>query len=514
MVKLEELGMTLEDVDFGSVDAESDPRLGDYFVETPYMNSALKGRKTQILGRKGSGKSALFTQIPTLAHRINPDTSVVLITPDNYAWSALKQYREQGLLIEHAHTNAWKFTLIVEAASALLESEKKWEGDAKEAMNVLRSFLKDNFGDLNTGVLRSAASILKGLSSFNLSAFGFEIGATTERANQILTPAIIESLTALLGDVVREHRVIIALDRLDDSWDGSKESQSLLIGLLKAAKEFNDLLGGHKTANGLRVTVFLRSDIYDILEFDDKDKHRPLEELISWTPRLLMEMVNRRIPDPLKVEDLFESGVMRGSIQPFNYLVKRTFLRPREIIQFLVECQTQAETRLNSLNIAGSESQLSSQVITKDDIRSAEERYSQWKVEDIKQEFKRAFPDFVPLIECFRQQVHRYDSLEELEQMLERRNPDIYRKHGGRYLLEKLFDYSIIGVRVSNQGAARFKSEAPQMTLPSTGAAYVHHSLHKGLLISEKRTSSELPNDDEFAIEGPQGIFEHEEYRS
>ena len=96
------------------------------------------------------------------------------MTPDQYSWSALKQYQEQGLLPEHAHTNAWKFTLIVEATSALLAADEPWVGEAKAAIETLGRFLKDNFGQIDPGFLKSASSILKGLNSFNLSAFGFD----------------------------------------------------------------------------------------------------------------------------------------------------------------------------------------------------------------------------------------------------------------------------------------------------------------------------------------------------
>lgn len=477
VTRLEELGLTVGSLDLGGIDAESDFGLDEYFVTTPYVHSALDGRRTQFLGRKGSGKSALFRHIPRLAEARDPRLVVIPITPDQYAWSALKQYEEQGLLPEHAHTNAWKFTLIVEAASALLTVQEDWEGDAKAAIQTLRSFLNDNFGRLDPGLVQSASSILKGLNSFNLSAFGFGLGIDRERTEQAITPAVIEQLVTLLGRLVRQRGVIVALDRLDDSWDGSEESRSLLVGLLKAAKDLNDRLGGRGDSSGLRVDVFLRSDIYDDLRFDDKDKHRQLEESIVWTAELLREMVTKRLPEGLSVDDLFEAGDMRGSISPFNYIVKRTFLRPREVLQFLDECQRKAGPGAVE--------------ISKDDIRAAEERYSSWKVDDLRQEFDKVFPDFARLLECLRQQVHRYDSLEELEQLLSKRDPELVEKYGARRLLETLFEYSVIGVRISNQGSTRFKAEDSELTLPTSGAAYIHQSLYRGLAIRETRRAGD-----------------------
>lgn len=477
MATLRELGLTVDDLDFGGIDAESDTRLDDYFVTTPYVKYALEGRRTQFLGRKGSGKSALFRQIPRLAEERNQRLVTVLLTPDQYAWSALKQYEEQGLLPEHAHTNAWKFTLLVEVTSALLATEEAWRGDAKMAMDTLGAFLRDNFGKIDPGFLKSASSILKGLQSFNLNAFGFGVGIERgDTAGQAITPAVIERLVSLLQVVVRQRGAIVALDRLDDSWDGSPEARSLLVGLLKAAKELNDRLGSSGTQAGLRVDVFLRSDIYDDLRFDDKDKHRQLEESVIWTPDLLKEMTGRRLPAGLTVDELFESGDMRGKTSPFSYIVRRTFLRPREVLQFLDECQRMASPGATE--------------ITKRVVKSAEQRYSKWKVEDLRQEFDKVFPDFGRLLESFRQQVHRYDSLKDLEELLESKVPDLVSKHGSRRLLEVLFDYSVIGVRIANQGSTRFRCEYGDLALPTSGAAYVHPSLHKGLAIRETRKAS------------------------
>ena len=186
---------------------------------------------------------------------------------------------------------------------------------------------------------------------------------------------------------------------------------------------------------------------------------------------------HQRLPKGLAVDALFEAGEMRGSIPPFNYIVKPTFLRPREVLQFLDECQRKAGRQAIE--------------ITKDDIRAAEERYSKWKVDDLRQEFAKVFPDFGRLLECLRQQVHRYDSLEELEALLRERDPDLVARHGGRRLMETLLEYSVIGVSIANQGSTRFRAEDSEFTLPSAGAAYIHQSLYRGLAIREARRAGD-----------------------
>lgn len=473
-MQLGDLPSTVKDLDFGSVDAEADKRLADYFIDTPQVDAALTFRSAHFIGRKGSGKSSIFTQLPRLAlQRYGDACQVSLMTPDQYAWGALRQYEERGLLQEQAHTNAWKFTIAVDAAAAVLEAPPgKLDDAANKALGQIRGFVAKNFGETAPTPTGTARRLLQGVGAFNLEAFGFGIGFEKDKQEQPLTPQIIDLLLEATSAVCADIGVVIATDRLDDSWDGSEVSKSLLIGLLKAAKEINDRFSD-PSGTGIHVVTFLRSDIYRGLQFDDKDKHRAIEEEITWSADLLQAMVNERLPDDVSIDEIFEEGDMRGGTSPFNYIVKRTFLRPREVIQFLQECQKRT---------AAGETEIS-----KDTIREAEERYSGWKVDDLKQEYRRLFPSFGDLLEALRQTQHRYDSLDDFANLLSDKCPKIAEEYGTRALMEKLFDASVIGVRLGNAGVARFRCEDSDLLLPATGAVYIHQSLYKGLNIRETR---------------------------
>lgn len=483
-MNLKDQGKTLASVQLGAPDAEADRRLAAYFLKTPYVDSALQLRRTLFLGRKGAGKSALFTQLPRLVAEAGfAETKVILVTPDQYAWNALREYKEAGILPEQAHANAWKFTLAIEVGAAMsgVAEETLKSADALAALKRLKQFVKENYGETSPSLLETAGQLLKGIKSFNVSAFGFGAGINRAAEEQTITPQIIDSMLAAIAAVSAEIGVLVALDKLDDSWEGSENSKQLLVGLLKASKEINDKFRGDSLANGVSVLVFLRADIYEGLRFDDKDKHRATEESITWTPELLREMVKERLPDGTTVDELFEPGEMRGSILPFNYIVKRTFLRPREILQFLDEC----------IRRAG----IGSTQITKDHVREAEEKYSSWKVEDLKQEYRRLYPEFEDVLETLRQAQHRYDSFDEIEQNLKVRAPRLVEALGLRRMIELLFNASAIGVRLGDAGSPRFRSEDSDLVLPAVGAIYVHQCLYKGLSLREKRARDASGNE-------------------
>ncbi len=475
-MNLQEAGKTLRDVQVGTPDAEADRRLATYFLRTPHVEAALQLRRTLFLGRKGAGKSALFTQLPRLvAEAGHQATKVISVTPDQYAWNALRQYQETGLLPEQAHSNAWKFTLAIEAGAALTAvSEESLKSEpAIEALKRLKQFVKENYGDAAPSLIKTAGQLLKGIKSFNVSAFGFGAGLTRATEEQPVTPQIIESILAAIAAVAQEIGIVIALDKLDDSWEGSDQSKQLLIGLLKASKDINDKYKGESIGSGLAVIVFLRADIYEGLSFDDKDKYRATEQSIDWSPDLLRDMVQERLPEQVSASELFEPGEMRGSIAPFNYIAKRTFLRPREILQFLDEC----------IRRAG----LNATLITKENVREAEEKYSSWKVEDLKQEYRRLYPEFEEIVETLRQAQNRYDTFDEFEMHLRSRAPDLVGRLGVRRVIERLFNASAIGVRLADAGSPRFRSEDSDLMLPAVGAIYVHQCLYKGMSLREKR---------------------------
>ena len=51
--------MRLQDIDFGRDTAEFDANLKDYFIQTQAFRSVKNGRKSILLGRKGTGKTAI-----------------------------------------------------------------------------------------------------------------------------------------------------------------------------------------------------------------------------------------------------------------------------------------------------------------------------------------------------------------------------------------------------------------------------------------------------------------------
>jgi hypothetical protein len=422
----------------------------------------------------------LFKQLPSLyALTSQADQLVVPVTPDRYVWTALKQYNEDlgyrfpegsGSRSPLPYKNAWLFSLVIQIAVALAQSPRKWSTRNSHAIRALGEFLDRNFGIGPITFPRVAAELSMGLAKFDFSAFS--LGSTLlweagEKRAGLPVSAVQDRLLQLVRFCLEEVGAVLLLDHLDEAWDTSVEAHDLMVGLLMAAKQLNTEMRASNGQKGLRIIVFLRSDIYRRLRFDDKDKHRPLEQPLTWTPDELAAMVSARLQGNRLLDELFLPDDVASGYHPFAYIVKRTFLRPRDVLQFLDACFRVAPADATRL--------------TRSDIARAEEQYSRWKVEDLQQEFSGPVPYFAELLECLRQGPDRYRSLLDLTRVINEQKTRLAGAHGTRSLLEALFDASVIGVRIGRNQEVRFKCEDDDLILPPEAPVFIHAGLISGL---------------------------------
>jgi hypothetical protein len=113
---------------------------------------------------------------------------------------------------------------------------------------------------------------------------------------------------------------------------------------------------------------------------------------MRWTRPLLLELIKKRIrtlfrrkyspTDTIEFEDVFPYKV--GNIEPFEYIVERTLMRPRDVIAFVNQCLLASE---GSYEVSASH------------IRKAENEYSRIRREVLEQEWRSAFPTLRRLLD-------------------------------------------------------------------------------------------------------------------
>lgn len=489
-------------IDFGRLDAESDMKLSDYFIDTGALRRIQDGRKSLIIGRKGAGKTALFQVL----NRNSLKRDVIRLNFDSYPWELHKKIRESGFSIEGAYVASWQFSFLV---SICLH----WSKEAAEPMRTQAAqMLNRIYGRPIEGPFEALISKLKRVQKIELPNLG-DIGGLggiefePEKAGPILVNAISKWLDLLVEFVEQGiHRLpfTIVIDRLDDGWDSSEESKGILIGILKAARFLNIRLRQH--GQPAPVVVMLRSDIYNLLHFNDKNKLSGDTENLVWSPDSLFNVAEARIakslhqpasmckglivPPEAAWNKVFTQERMRQQLSVLSYITRRTMHRPRDIVAFCIFCQEQAEKNQH-------------EIVEKTDVYVAERKFSQHIYDELDDEMHKQIPVARELLQTIRDIGGTKFRYQDWKTAYDKRNPQ---QNASAALagLQFLFDYSVIGIpRTGGAGGGsttKFIFDDPLLSPNFTNVDEiysVHLSLVKHLQLKETKQSGIEETDDD-----------------
>jgi hypothetical protein len=177
-----------------------------------------------------------------------------------------------------------------------------------------------------------------------------------------------------LGIGSKSNSFYLMVDQIERIWSNDPGSDALAIGLLRAAKFAQGFY------NFVNCIVFFRVDIYEKLNFPERDKLRSDEFFIKWGRDDLIGLVEARAA--VSTENLLVGKAlwtkafprMVGDADVRKYLSGKTLSRPRDIIQICNACRDVARAKARD-------------VITQRDILVASGQYSRWKLVDIQNEW-------------------------------------------------------------------------------------------------------------------------------
>ena len=134
----------LEQLHFGREDAERDVRDGlllrGGFLPTAAYRAAVSGRKMLVIGRKGSGKSAICMR---LVAENGHDGGRALVSPDEAAGEEIRRFELQGLPGDSAKALVWRYLFAVHAHGTSWRTPRPAHGK-KDSVKTLARFLKQN----------------------------------------------------------------------------------------------------------------------------------------------------------------------------------------------------------------------------------------------------------------------------------------------------------------------------------------------------------------------------------
>ncbi|RGE47102.1 hypothetical protein DZC30_01555 [Comamonas testosteroni] len=184
-----------------------------------------------------------------------------------------------------------------------------------------------------------------------------------------------------------------------------------------------------------------------------------------------------------KVDDLFDKEQMRQQRAPFDHMLLRTMVRPRDFIKFFELIKQDMKDRKDH---PFEPEEVNSEKIECQSIYNAEPAYSEWLVEELRDEWLVQHPIINELFTAIQNNGKTILSHEEFT--------GAFKKVAGETSeiditnhLKFMFENSIIGFKIGNSQQWKFKCFYKAQGFIESSQYKVHDGLHRGLNLKEPR---------------------------
>ncbi|MDR2526214.1 MAG: hypothetical protein LBC83_08580 [Oscillospiraceae bacterium] len=388
-------------VRFGDIAGEGDPDLFSYFLDEDYWDTIIQSDKYFVIGRKGTGKSAIYR---FLEHEARSKGYFVSNQDfGNFPFEKLLQLTDDTFGKPNQYQSIWLNIILNSFVAQVAALDEEGENDHWKALKQYHS----QFGttlenahkevvtrtDKKTRGLRLGAESLSGGFSRESACETKNVCSPEDNITQV-NAKLQEGLLQYLLTASTEARFIVQFDRLDDNYNTYQQKTSyyqLIISLCKVVYMLNQSFRQRRLVSA-RVIVYLRSDIYGALQKYDAESSRwgDFVYKLNWVVRnqtdwewcALRRMIDKRIEasgiaDKKTFDAIFPPELMERRSEKedvFKYIVNRTFHRPRDVIKFC-KC-LQEEVKQSGMGMLDYAS-----------IRNAEKAYAHWFMhEELKNE--------------------------------------------------------------------------------------------------------------------------------
>jgi len=356
----------------GTIDAERDIFLQEYFLETQIFNDLIcfdendfSFTKRVIVGRTGSGKTALLKKINSL-----PKMTSVSVEAESMIFEHIKNNIFINTLIENNidirifYKSLWLHVLLIKVLELSFPKDNIL-GTLQSLVfekNKLATEYVDTFGDnfFNDNVISEITNKMQKELSLTLGGEvdKLKAGANTKSASEVtekiqsqtsryVNTELLSKQKQIIKTLIdsnrdKKRKFIISIDDLDRSWLNENEIRYDFINALLDA--FRELIN----IKNIKVLISIRTDILKGVyknKLRQEEKDSSLISHVEWRREEIINLLDKRIgflverqytSEGVTFNDLF--GFSVSGIPAKDYILERTMLRPRDAIEFVNIC--------------------------------------------------------------------------------------------------------------------------------------------------------------------------------
>lgn len=455
---------------------------GRYFYPVPGIADLQTGQTCFVVGRKGSGKTAIAEHIRGLTGPVIFSRSLSF---KDFPFNDLYALKDSGFKSSSQYITLWKL-VIYTAICDMMADNHNIDSDVS---SDLRQYFDIN---LESALSKSITKVSEKSVGLSLKEFGVN-GSSKKEFISNGTPwnERVDILEKVIETYIDDGEYYILFDELDDEYEDvlepsiRKQYFELLGGLFKAVQDVRRRLSKNIK---VKPVVFIRDDIYDVMTNNDRNKWDDLCLKLDWTEGMLQRLLAFRISraiDPdgpiLGFMEAFKKVFLRETVRvntqrserrnAFRYILSRTLMRPRDVVSYVREC---AKTAIE-WDIAS---------VSPEAMKQSEAAYSQRFRQEFVDEIQSVLPNISDIFELISNVRKQAFSLKELA--------DPYSDYckttdGGvdfATVSRILYHFSVIGNQPPQESARVFKYERPSTKLNLKEKVCVHRGLFRALGIT------------------------------
>lgn len=454
-----------------------------YFYHTSIVDKITSGSKSFVIGRKGTGKTALTE------HLVNQKSSKRFskkLSFKNFPFHELYKLSDEEFTTPNQYITIWKY-LIYSSTAKLLINNENIDPEIRNRLNSVYT------GDIEQSLSRTVKRWVSSQFKIGILGTGVEGGFSMSHSDN-KTPWVerVEILEDVLLQYLDNSEYLIVFDELDEDYKditiakNNKQYLSLITSLFKAVQDIRSIFLGENYR--LYPTVFLRDDIYDLLEDNDRNKWSDLKSTLDWDETKIKNLLAFRISraispngKTMNFRDAWNAIFTKGSVkygsrqtkemQPFLYITRSTQLRPRDYIRYIQAC---SEETLD----------LNYKKIRPTTIKKIDKAFSNYLRNEMEDEIHGILPEIKKILDLFSSIRKQTLSIEEFKIAHSSAiNNDSIPKRDTFFVLKILFHFSVIGNQPKQSNNHVFRYKNPEAQLNQNEKITVHRGLFKALQI-------------------------------
>lgn len=447
-----------------------------YFYHTRAVERISSGSKLYVIGRKGTGKTAICEHLSAISKEKYFSEK---LTFKNFPFNVLYELSDSGFTQPNQYITIWKYLIYSIVCKMFSENENI---DKKNRNRLKKVFNQD--------VSSALPKTISEWTSFklNLSLLGAGITIGGERKNagssDLDLSKNVEILESFISSNIDNSTYVILFDELDEDYRNVIEEGSYYVDLLTSLfKAAQDIRARFPQARILPI-VFLRNDIYDVLQDSDKNKWSDYKIGLDWNEESLKKLLAFRISKSVSTnqsilpfrqawrlafaqENIALSELNSDEyISIFSYIEKYTYDRPRDFIKYIqIASEISIERGYSRINV--------------EVVKASEKRFSSYLKAEIEDEIYAVVPEIKQILNLLAKQRSQNIDVSEFRDAYEAETAQNTVPHRDyRYVLEVLFNFSVIGnvSGRSGQSIFRYENEEARLNLDE------QICIHKGLL--------------------------------